>query len=519
VTMVLPSYYPTIDNPIDLISVFDRDLGGQYSPLYDVWDGMDIVKGQYQDFQDIYLNGVSVGSGRVKKIAFPQSRDPRFSTYEAEIELYKEGDLYNLTGVNYQNVSFDPLFAKYVSNFGEDFSFNTDRDGVISYDRSLSFSCVNPNLTDPALVSGVKSFASGIIFKDPAFQATLKSYPDFYEQEGSRYFSETYDNLLGSYSFSERFQGPTSGEYYRWSNNLSLSLQGEGPSTVSAYGGMSEVEGSSLTRVNDFYSAYNGSGTCSGNLFLKSKSRSINEEAGSIEYTFQYSSDPFSNGCYIVTRDIQMSKSEGGLHTLSEKGSVKNVCEPTPSGKLTKSIEYFNSDISGGVYGRLFDYYSGQVTGCGCPNTGDSGFHQELRKTNSEFGYSEFNGLFDYSFVYRDDCTSLTDGCFFVTQEKVTNKPLKGVSFVITPFDGELAFSKNPNQIGTYQQTIGVVSQCTGKLIEDYLDVAIARMSPPIVNSGYFLNSANYTFDPDNSKLVLNVEYNYDTIPPIGYNV
>jgi hypothetical protein len=495
-------------------------FSGDYSPLYDIWEEMDRVKDKFQDFQAIYLNGILIGSGRVTSINFPESIDPRKSNYEAKIELYKDGDLYNLSGSGYNSISIDNAFCKYVSGLDESFDFATDKDGVVSYKRSLSFDCINPNMADSGILSGVKSFASGIIFNDPGFQAAIKTYPDFYQEQGSRYFSESYNPIQGSYNFSETFQGPTSGEHYRWSNNFSMSLQGEGLSTISekglivgvkkdilssAYVGISEVQASALSRANSFYASYNStSGACSSGLSLKSTNKTINREAGTIEYSFEYSNDPFSNNCYEVSRELDFSKDDNGLSTLSEKGSVKNICEPTNSGKLSKAIQYFNTNISGGILGRVFSYYQSNVSGCGCSGLPASG---DLRNISTENSYSEFEGLFGYSYVYRNDCTSLTEGCFYVTKEKNTTDSIHNVYLAITPYSGEIAQKQNTSSLVSQSQSISILSICSGKTIQDYLNIALANVEIPAGNT-YFMESADYSFDPDNSKLNLNISYN-----------
>lgn len=509
-----------IYNGFDLIYGSSLTVG-YYSPLFDIWENMSLIRSGFTDFQPIVLNGINVGSGRLTKLTFPKSRDPRVSTYEAEIQLYKSGNLYNLSGKPFENIVINNDFCKYVSSLDEGFTLNTDKDGTISYDRSLNFNCIDANFTGSDFLNGVKSFASGIIFNDPAFQATISGYPSFYQNEGSRFFTESYDPIQGSFSFSEKFQGPTSGQSYKWTNNLSVNLQNEGFSTVSekgtvlgvknnilnsAYSGMSFVESSNVSRANDFYSNYvGGSGLCSSGLFLKSKNKVINTEAGLIEYSFEYSNDPFSLGGFDVSRSLEISRSEAGIYTVSEKGSVKNTSSPTNSGKLTNAINYFNTNISGGISDRIFDIYSGQASGCGC--NGNSSF-SDLRKISSDLSYSDFNGLFGYSYVFRDDCTSLVNGSFFVALERDISKSVHHVFLAVTPYTGEIAQYQNTSSLVEDKQTISVVSNVTGKLIDDYIAVATGQIQKPSSDT-FCMNSANYSFDPDNSKLTMNIGYSY----------
>ncbi len=493
---------------------------GDYSPLFDIWNNMSSVRSGFTDFQIIVLNDINIGSGRLTKLIFPESRDPRVSTYEAEIQLYKSGNLYNLTGQPYENIEINNEFCKYVSNLDEDFVMSKSADGTISYDRSLNFDCIDANFTGSDFINGVKNFASGIIFNDPAFQATVGQYPAFYENQGSRFFTESYDAIQGSFSFSEKFQGPNSGQGYKLTNSMSLNLQNEGFSTVSekgtimgvqnntltsAYLGMNSVESSIYGRVSDFYANYIGTGTCSSGLFLKSKNKVINKEAGIINYSFEYSNDPFSLDGYEISRELQISKSEVGVYTISEQGAVKNNSAATNPDKLLNSINYFNNNISGGINNRVFDLYSNQASGCGC--SGDP-ISSDLRKISTENVYSDFNGLFSYNYIFRNDCTSLVNGSFFTNFEKEISKSTHKVFLGVTPYNGEISQYQNQSSLVDERQSISVVSNTTGKVIEDYLDVALAKIQIPNSQT-FFMNSANYSFDPDNSKLTMNIGYNY----------
>lgn len=505
----------------DTGNVFSSGQNPIYSPLYDIWDGMDEIRSSFNDFQEIIINGTSIGSGRITRFLFPESRDARVSNYEVDIEVYKTGNLFNLSGQGFNNIVIDQDFCRYVSDLDESFSFETNPDGSLSYERSFNFNCVNPNLQELNLVQKVQNFASGFIYNDPSFEASFKQYPHFYEMEGSRYFSESYDNIQGSYGFSERFEGGTTGENYRWNHSMSLSLQGEGESTVSeqgsvigirknildsAYLGMERAETSAYGRATGFYAAYvGGSGICGSGIFLKSSSKTINTEMGIIEYDFQYGNDPFSNGCFAVQRDIEFSKDEMGLFSITEQGSVRNTCAPTNFDKLNQSVNYFNTNISGGIPARVYAIYTGNASGCGCSGGVSTG---DLRQISTEKTYSEFDGLFSYSFLYKNECNSLTAGCYYITSEKEISDSIHNVYLAVTPYSGEIAQKQNTSSIVSETQTVLVKSTCLGKTINDYLNAAISGVQTPSAST-YYMNSANYSFDPDDSRLSLSVEYNY----------
>jgi hypothetical protein len=240
-------------------------------------------------------------------------------------------------------------------------------------------------------------------------------------------------------------------------------------------------------------------------LFLKTRNKIINEAEGTIEYSFDYSSDPLSNGAFTVQRDLQFSRSDDGSSTISERGSVRNSNGATSPLKLTAAVNYFNSNISGGINGRIFDTYYSQASGCGCSGAAASG---DLRRAGIEHSYSDYNGLFGYSYVFRDQCTSLTNGAFFVSNEKNTTKSVHNFFLGITPYDGEIAQRQNTSSLTSEKQTISVLCNTTGKIIDDYLAAAKTKISVPDSNT-YFMESAEYSFEPDNSKFVLSLGYNY----------
>lgn len=510
----------TLDNP-DTESIF----GSIPSPLYDIWEEMDNLKDRFADFQEIVLNGVSLGSGRVLNFAFPKNSDPRQSEFSVEFETYHSGDLSNWTGSGYANSSINPEISKYVSSMNESFDFEFLKDGSLSFSRSLDFDMISSGWNYTEDITKAKSFASGIFHGDPAFSVLVGQYPNFYQESGARIINETYNAILGSYSFSETFQGPTDETEYYWTNQFSLTIDPESGATVSEKGniqgvkvptydsaliGLSQIESTSKSRAEDFYYGY-ASG-CADELYLKESSKTVDRFAGTIEYNFEYLNDPFSSGCYTVVRSVECQQDDNGIFTISENGSVSDRCGGSGMARLQNSINYFNDNISGDVFGRIYSYYTGQTSGCGCD--GGAASTGDLRIVSRENGYSEFNGLFDYAFVYRNDCTSLVDECYLVTVEKEVNDTIHNVFLDVTINSGEVSQRQNTSSLIKETQRISVVGQCPELDIDDYLAVAINKVSPPTGSTTYYMENANYLFDGDNSRFELSVFYNYTGYRP-----
>lgn len=488
----------------------ETDLFEEYSPLYDIWEEMDDIRNRFSDFQEIYLNGVSVGSGRVTNISFPTSRDPRSSEYIVNLEVFRTGNWGNLSGEGYNfNIS---EFSKYINSFNEYFTTNENKDGTVGYSRNLSFSALNPESTNEEYLSNVKTFASGFFAYDPLFSTVQRGYPDFYEDFGSKRITESYDTINGSFTFSENFIGPQSGKTYKHEYSISVNLSTEKssitqtgkiigvktPILTNATIGYQEISSGLLSNLQSIFNSYSSCGT---SLYLSSSKQVINEYTGEIEYSFEFSNSLLSSGCFEVSRNIQINISENGQATITESGTIKSICE---GDKLAQARAYFSSYISTGIGTRVFEIYSSDGPECGC-NGGKE--QSDLLLVSKEETFSEFNGEFGYSYVYKTKCEKI-NSCFFATRQSSEIDSTHNVFFAMTPGAlGEIAQKQNTSSLASLQQNITIKSSCDGKTLDEYLSAAASQIITP--SSLFFADSIDYTFDPENSQLVLSVVYKY----------
>jgi len=478
------------------------------SPLYDIWDGMGQIRTDIQDFQDVFVNGIAVGKGRVVGYSFPESRDPRSSEYSVELEVYASGDISNLTGEGYANWNFGEEILPYLKDLKEDFNFERLPDGTFNYDRSLSFSLIEPEDDWNFYAYSDFNERRTFFFGDPAFTVLNAAYPSFYAEAGQRSYTESHDKINGSYSFSETFKGPSPGKVYHWEKSTSITISQEGetslseegtikgvlePSFSSAKTGMTEVEGGVAARVQSFYSEY--SGVCADGLFLTSKSKSIDENSGVYTYTFDFSVDPLSTGQFLISRDTSIQTDEQGITTISENGGVSSF-----DGSLAAAREKYTNDIEPNIFARILASYEAFIV---------CALETDLNITSYDLTYSEFEAALTYSKTYKNDKESLHLGCFKVSTEMTSTDTLHNVFLAVTPYDGEIAQKQNTSALAQKSQVISVTNTCEEtKTLEEYVEAAKSFIEVPDEIT-FFLSGFNYFFDPDNSVLVMNVSYLY----------
>lgn len=487
-------------------------------PLYDIWEGMDSVKSQFSDFQEIILNGVSIGSGRVTSIRFPESRDARQSNYQVDFEVYKTGDLSNWSGAGYQTPIQSQL-CKYVEGLDETFSFNYNKDGSIVYNRNLAFGLINSNISDSGYIPSVKQFASGLFYGNPAFAAALSQFPSYYTSSGNRVFSESYNIFEGRFSFSEEFIGGIENQPYYWDKSYSLSVGNNGVNTVSENGsvigtalpkydsaksGINDVFSTSLGRLTEFYNNYAGL-FCDDTLKLKNTLKKIDAPAGRIEYALTYDNDPFGGIGYYITRSIDIEKGQGGEFRASERGTITSNIGENPEEKVLNSANYFKNNIESGIGGRVYDSYFDFPDFCGCSGVKTTG---DIALFGKNMTFEESSATVSYDYQYKSLCGYEIYNDFLISFDREIKNTTHNVAVEITPYSGEIAQRQNTSSLIVETQTIEAIGNLGSLSIEDYIGACSQRISPPASNT-FFMSDCSYNFTPDQSRMEMNVTFQY----------
>jgi hypothetical protein len=147
------------------------------SPIYDLFEGYNSISSSFQDFQEIILNGINIGSGRITSYNFDPTSTINQAEYQVSLELYKEACFDNWSGDGYYNTNFPSGLLNLVTNLNESFSSSEDSNGLVEINRSLSFNMISGG--GKGSMQDAKELASGLFWGNPLFAATSFQYPSF----------------------------------------------------------------------------------------------------------------------------------------------------------------------------------------------------------------------------------------------------------------------------------------------------------------------------------------------------
>jgi len=494
--------------------------GSGYHPYYDIWTEMDNIRDGMNNFQEVIVDGVSIGSGRVTNIGFPESRDPRKSLYEVTVETYSSGDFNSLVSNTFDNVNFDAEAIARALSIDESLTSQTDENGNTSFNRSLSISLINDERPPSGFIDVAKGVASGIIKGDPNLNNFYAAYPSYYENQGRRISSESYDSLNGSFSFSEKYLSSQNQDNYAVENSRTINLNTEGvlsytdqgsitlnrlPFTSYADDAYNQIKNEVLSGasgiLNDYYTG------CPAQLFLESSSRNTDLARGVIGFSFNLSNDPFSSGGFRVTQTNSIEYTNG-VPTVSEQGTITTSQGDDGSGRLNNAVNHFRANIEPDIYERAYGYYTGSPLdqNCQCDESGVQPSSNFVLKESSD-SYSEYVGQFGYSRSHGIECSSVDSNNFVVTRERnikdTTHKVFLGRGVNV----GEIAQKQNQSSLVAESQSIMVQGKESGRAVQEYVDAAVSGLDLP--NGVYYAEGLQYSFNPVNLLLSLSINFNY----------
>jgi len=236
----------------------------------------------FQTYQEVFLNDVSIGSGRVTNISFDEgdNNTVRRTNYNIDIEIFDTGDLDNFTGTYYPD---DVLTGdlSYLQDLTESFSFDKANDGAYSFSHNVSITFLD-NYTGNAITKA-RTIVSGLFNNEPSFGLLDNEYSGYYfklKNSGEKNFSESYDLVNLSFDFTKSYNllSPNvyqnNGAKYNLSTNHDIRISEDGKVTITEQGNIKalngsvgnaitgalyEIENSAYTRCNDIYTGYKDS--------------------------------------------------------------------------------------------------------------------------------------------------------------------------------------------------------------------------------------------------------------------
>jgi hypothetical protein len=202
---------------VQSLSVKGRIVPTGDTPTTDIYARLASLLSGANDYEPITVNNVSLGTGRIVSFSADPGLDVLSKKYSFGIELYRTGNLHNLTGAFYDGVDMQALSvsgAQFLKNISEDFSFNNNQDETYSYSRSLSMDLDGGVGSNPSFYA--KSIADIFFLNSPELAILNANYPDFYLAEGFKKRQESYDIINHRYSFEENFTSAGNEDWYYW---------------------------------------------------------------------------------------------------------------------------------------------------------------------------------------------------------------------------------------------------------------------------------------------------------------
>jgi hypothetical protein len=349
-----------------------------------------------QDYQDLYLNGYSFGSGRIESISFSEGNDVRTKSFSASLLVYDTGNTFNLTGYYYSGIDISNF--KYLDKFSEDYSFNKKLNGGYSYDHSMSVKFVSGDRNLNA-IAAAQSLAKTIF---TGSNLGLNFYSGYTNKQGKRYIRESYNVINNECYFTERFDFDVNLGNYSAIQTNSASLDDNGVITVVEKGVLRGIEnpnyqnaiaalGSQISgsyyRCSGVQSFYFASGYTL-NSYPLTQERILDIYGNRLEYVISFNNNPNNSGTYFWDY-TQQSSLENGITNIVEQGTIAGRGENRSLAFSAAQNGY--SGIIVNISGRINNNFSNQL------------FSVPAFQLNRKETYSPYNGLINYNYVYSNN--------------------------------------------------------------------------------------------------------------------
>jgi hypothetical protein len=452
----------------------------------------DFKDGFINNWEDVILNGVNFGRGIINNISFADGNDVRTKEYTVSISIPEDGD--TTTSGPYQGLNF--LNFKYIESFSESSEFTKDV-GRDNYTQNINLVIKPPTTTDAILAA--KTIAQNF-FDNNNLSNTVGNFTSYAGTK--KYFTESYDPVNGEFNFSRTFElYKDSDGTFSLSRTHSLNFDNEGVLSVTEsaeYIGHTNnaFDTANNQAKNDINNAF---GRCSAlvptyrlggdeNLQSKpiSKSWNTNPFQGTLNYSITFSNALRINaGAFQAFHDftIKTNESIGGIITVEQNGTVIGF------GELLRSKNKYNNALN------FFKNLSFNF----------SQYASNLKFLSSSETHAEIEGSVSYTVSYTNNTSVLDSQLIRRIVTKISRQYRRNLfsSFNIPNFKEIVQIQNNvlPNEY-TYNITVNGKG---GVGIGTFLSAARAQVfNPP---SPFYLSDVQYSFDPAQRELSLNVSY------------
>ncbi len=467
--------------------------------ISDIWSGMALVVGN-DDFQDINLNGVSFGNGKISNTSFSEGVDVRQKSYTTDITVYETGNLFNVqTGV-YNGITYTS--PEFIQDLAETISYSKGENGQSTYNHNIAITYREDFVG--ARIPAAQTFAENL-FDANNFTNVLGSYGHNY----NKIYTEVYDDILKTCNFSLTYNFFRESTDFSVDYNNSIQIDENGIITATEQGVIRKIDGAgitsvytqlqtelanSLTRCNSLKTSYFNSSDSLKSTPLE-QSTTINNFSYLIEYSVTYTNDSSINNGFSWQYTININKGQDGINVLSEQGTVNGYGRINDT-KFDNALNKFNQTVKPSVLNRLQGYYNKYVS----PN------FSSIHGTNKLISFNRFNGVIEYSYTYSDDLTLQAGEITKIEINKSTSDPVHlSNNFNVLGFK-EIRQPSNNSTIGTETTTVTLFGD--RNRIPSLYSFALARIDGP-GGQDPILTNITYSIDIFASSFSLSATYNY----------
>ncbi len=327
------------------------------------------------DYEDIILNGISFGSGKIDNISFAGGTMAHAEDYTYSITCYEDGDLFNATSGVYQGLTF--ASAKDIEELTETFDFEESDTGEKTYNHAISVRYTNYSSV-AAGIALAKALAAVFFNATSGLGAFLNSYANI--GAAKKVYTENYNLVNCSASFTETAViPPNNAGVYAYSLSYSLQLDEEGfvgitetcqirglssPKFAGAAVGLTALTPGSFTRSQDVYANY---GFSSATLFSQPVNRNVTLDkfTGTITLVTEYSNNPKYQTNAIWEYTIEIVQDQDGYYTITESGTITGYGQPLLS-KFQSANDFYSTTVNPNAIVRataLYTSVSGRTLG------------------------------------------------------------------------------------------------------------------------------------------------------------
>jgi hypothetical protein len=475
------------------------------------WSGISGFDANNIDYTDIQLGGISFGSGRINLFEFKPGNDVQKKDYSANITVFREGNLNNLTGIYYSGVNFSNhghLLEGFKENY--DFSF---QDGTYSSRKSINSKfCSGIAGVSPIQMS--RDISENLLTTNPILGFT-GIFPNGLNNVAARkIYSESYNLITNEVSISEGYDLENSLGNYSLKYGHSLTTDQNGITTITEKGDIRgltpdyysnaeygfQLEGlNSFNRSNEIFNYHIKQPDFPLAPVHLSLRKEINKFEGTISYSVTYSNSPTLNQDFIWEYTHEITKSNAGcFFTVKEGGRILGIHPCTMIDDASPEVDAWENIIKPGIASRISSYYTEATT-----------LTNSLKPVNTSLKKNPLAMEILYNQTYTDDPGYQIDGFRKIDVTVTDTYPTPVVNKFEVANVKELVQPAGIAKEGVRNISIKLVGN-RGTDLSNYLAQAMRSMNSRVpTGDDIFIDGCNYSFNPIENEFTCNLVWKY----------